>query len=649
MHQKDKNRERRLQDFKPLESTRLERAMKYHLEVQKRWEAQGKALAERTGRDPSTLSMFSDDQFRHVNEERELISQVVFAIASKDMGVWKPLARIGDIYAQRERPRTDPLELIRNPDEKDNVNGSRPTNFFHSKYYKKRVKQLRSFIEKLKPFEPDYEGLVVIGKPVELEQFKELPQVEDQPEEIIKQSGREEEELHESIVKIKLNCNRLFFTTTPGATQAKSIEVTNCGTTAVYYNWSVAKDIDLMIGEKGNRAPIKKQPEPNMPDITDQFDWRASDSFVVAKDVQKKTRSEFCFTQLSGSILPGNTATFSFSFKSDVPGCFLQRWSLRTTPSTQPHASYSVNLRGCCQIHPPDLSSFKRSIDNSLHESERNRCLEEIMSAVFERVSKIVKLRSQQSEERIEGDVLVDDRAPVFEEANKEWNLTYSPGLFASLQSIAEECWDALEITGFDRFWDMRVLSISEMAMKIEDGVRKREILLKLNEIIQRHATSNTTTNLTYSLAFVQLSTMTEGIPDILERDAQSMNTTLPTFIVPKVPDPAELEEAQESQRRRHRGRREPKKPPPRKTLTRKGKANEDESRLNSPTENRGELSPELKQLMKDSLVKQLKLHLAAFERLAGESAGVANQLTRVNEMDQLDTNLDLEVEDDDF
>jgi hypothetical protein len=41
-------------------------------------------------------------------------------------------------------------------------------------------------------------------------------------------------------------------------------------------------------------------------------------------------------------------------------------------------------------------------------------------------------------EERIDGDVLVDDRAPAFDTANGRRGLAYSPGLYASLRAVAE-------------------------------------------------------------------------------------------------------------------------------------------------------------------------------------------------------------------
>ena len=640
----DQNRRRRLEDFKPLEATREQRAMAFHEHVQKYWQMQGERLAKLTGRDPSTLSMFSEDEFVRKNEERYLISQVAFALASKDMGTWSPLPRIGDLYAQRELPpkRLKNFELIRNPDQHESahVEGQRPTSFFQSKYYKKRVKQLQSHIDRLKPHDPDYEGLVVTGEP--WPNSRSDFATEDIDTESIRSEVTIEQGKPESSVKVALSANRLFFTTKPGASKARSIIATNEGTTAVYYKWELAKDVELMLGSGSGRTPVRKSTGNS-----DTFDWRESEQFSLPTNMAPKVRTAFCFTQLEGSILPGASKSFDFTFKSDVQGCFNERWIMKTTPQAQSNGPLTVSLRGCCEVEPPNLTSFKQSIDNSLHESERTRCVEEILSAVFDRVSRMCALHSKQPDERIEGDVLVDDRAPAFEEANKEWSLQYSPGLFTSLQQIAEQCWDALGITGFDRFWDLRIVSLSSMAMKIADGNVKRAILTRLNQTIKEHMTESAGGNLTFSLAYIQMVTLFDDIQEKFKRDAAALGCNLPLFLVPKVPDPSELEEALESQRRRGRGRGQRRTPQRRQSRRGRGAAEEEAARLAAlANENKSEYSPELKAAMKQTILAELRLRISTFENLAGESKGVAQQLTRVNEIDRLDTNLDAEVDD---
>jgi hypothetical protein len=634
MKRKDRKRRLRLLDYRPLDATREERSMNYQEKTRRKWEAIGQNLGKATGRDPQTLSMFSDTMYRRTNEERFLIDQVDEALADK--GIWNLIPRIGDLYAQNLKPPLKLFEMIRNPSERSNVVGERPTNFLQSKYYKKRVKQLRSHIEKIRPFASEGAGLAVVGDPLNLDDFKMLPEVKqevslDQPEETVDVPSVL------SVVKATMAPRRLFFCTSPGATSSRSVTVANEGTTAIYYKWECARDVELMMGEGGNRSPVKPSPRG------EPFDWRMSESFTVARNLQPKTRSEFCFTQISGSIRPGCRVVFDFIFKSGVPGCFTQRWIMRITPSAQSERPLSVSLRGCCDVERPNLTGFKQSIDHSLHESERARCVDEIMSAVFDRVADLMALRGKPADARIEGDVLVDDHAPAFEAANQKWGMVYSPALYTSFLRVANECWDELGITGFDRFWDLSVESLTRMAMRISDGRRKREILGQINEIINCNMTASAAGNLTFSLAYVQMSTYLADLPNHFMADAAMLGVDLPLFIIPKVPDPAEIEAEFESARRKHRGKRD-KKPPPKKPI-RRGKVEDDLAKA-PPPDLTGELSPELKKAVRETIKSELKKRLLAFENLASESRGVGQQLTRVNEIERLETNLEAEVED---
>jgi hypothetical protein len=625
-----------------MDYTREQHAMEYHQRIQKQWAATGRQLSAITGRDPSTLSMFSDDTTRTISEERFLIDQVLGSMVTKELGVWQALSRIGDIYAQPDKPRLTNFETIRNPELVTGAEGERPADFLRSKYYKKRVKELRSYIEKIRPFNTESDGLIVIGKPLGLADLESAPESAEAEAEVSLDAPLSSLQA-ESVVRASMTPNRLVFLTTPGETQSKSVKVVNEGTTAIYYKWEIVREVDLMTGLGADRVPVRNVGPDG--ELVDRFDWSASDGFTMPRNQRPRTRSEFCFTQFRGSIRPGCSVDFEFVFTSDVPGCFIQKWLMQTIPTIKGDSRLTVALRGCCAVEPPNLTAFKQSIDNSLHESERTRCIEEVLASVFERVSQVCALHQQGGEERIEGDVLVDDRAPTFEEANKKWALRYSPGLYSSLQVIAERCWDALGLTGFDRFWDMRVESLTQMAMRIRDAADKRAILADVNHILSEATTAAAPGNLTFSLSYVQLSTYLEDLPSMFMRDAAKLGVILPFFVVPKVPDPAELEEALESQRRKHRRTRE-RKPPPKKPA-RKGKGEPDSGRGSTPIpEPIGEMRAELKAVIRDTIRDELKRKLLVFEHLAGESQGVAQQLTRVNDLERLDTNLAPEVDD---
>jgi hypothetical protein len=317
-------------------SSKDERAMGFHQRVENGWEFQADRLSRLTGRDPRHLTMFGDDAFRQVNEERSLIFRVTNTLPIQNLGIWTPPSQIGDLYAQREHPPLADFETIRNPLSPVSAR------FLRSDYYKKRARELRPSIEKIRSFEPHAAGLIIIGRPP----FPEIAPAETFPEgpsPTVRADGVA------SIAKLSMRPHRILFRTSPGVAQSRSVRGVNEGTTAVYYRWEVAPDIEI---------------------TADARDAQSTTPFNVR---QKEARSEFCFSERNGSIRPGCSLVFELAFKSLVPGCFAQRWIMRTTPHAGSDSGLSVALRGCCAVDFPNLDRFKESIDASLHESERSR------------------------------------------------------------------------------------------------------------------------------------------------------------------------------------------------------------------------------------------------------------------------------------
>jgi hypothetical protein len=294
------------------------------------------------------------------------------------------------------------------------------------------------------------------------------------------------------------------------------------------------------------------------------------------------------------------------------------------------------------------LSGFKQSIDDSLHESERTRCLDEILLAVLDRVDRVCALRKEIAGDNIEGDTLVDDRAPVFESVNKKWGLKYSPGLFDALEKIAERCWDSLGCGTFDRFWDYGVESLAALIMKVENGQEKRMLLHELNDVVVKAMTPAISGDLIFSLAFVQLSGVIDEIQNGFASDFTDRGLALPIWIVPKSPYP-QAEDTMDSTRKRHRvvSKSRQRTPVQKGRVARRGKQVEDERAKSPDTEAVERVYGEMKWMFKNRILAELKKGLTIFEALAGEGEAVGEQLTRNNVMDSLDTNLDAEVDDD--
>jgi hypothetical protein len=306
-------------------------------------------------------------------------------------------------------------------------------------------------------------------------------------------------------------------------------------------------------------------------------------------------------------------------------------------------------LRGCCEVDPPDLQVFKSSIESSLHESERSRCIDEILQSILERSNLVIAAHRRPGDLVIEGDLLIDDRAPAFESANSEWNIKYSPALYSALEGVASQAWDALQITGFDRFWDGRVKSIGEMIMKIGDGDLKRELVADLNRALAQPFTASAATEFNYSITFVTLTEMVEQLVPLFSEEASLQGKELAPFEAPKQPDANEDEELLEAANKKLKGKQTAKKPPPKKAPPKKGGKGDEDTKaamLGNAMSMvmAAEMSAELKDSLKAIVKRELRSRLETFEKLAAENSGVTRQLTRVNEMERLDTDLAPEI-----
>jgi hypothetical protein len=62
-----------------------------------------------------------------------------------------------------------------------------------------------------------------------------------------------------SVVKATIGTRHLFFRAPAGVTSSKSVAVTNEGTTAIYYKWEVARDLNLTLGAGGKQVSVKTE------------------------------------------------------------------------------------------------------------------------------------------------------------------------------------------------------------------------------------------------------------------------------------------------------------------------------------------------------------------------------------------------------
>jgi hypothetical protein len=167
------------------------------------------------------------------------------------------------------------------------------------------------------------------------------------------------------------------------------------------------------------------------------------------------------------------------------------------------------------------------------------------------------------------------------------------------------------------------------LTLCLTDASGKRDPSKRINDILRRNMISSPSENLTYSLAYVQIRECFEELPERFLEDAALLGTELPLFQIPKSPTPSEHKSPKKRGVRRK---------PPKKGLKKK---------VELPSPQSHEIESELLEKLRETIRIQFRQRLLSFEKVARESQAITKQLTHVNELERLDTNLEAEVDDD--
>jgi hypothetical protein len=201
----------------------------------------------------------------------------------------------------------------------------------------------------------------------------------------------------------------------------------------------------------------------------------------------------------------------------------------------------TVSLRGSCEVEPPKLGSVRSAVNASLHESGRARCIADLLGGALGRVMETVQRKKAPG--NIEGESLLDGRAPAFEQVNEKWGLKWAPGLFAALNEIVEAAWESLGTEPFQRLWDYPIVAVGALVMKLTDFAKKRELLAQLNAAVCARWSESIRLDLSCGLAWGQLTGLVGELQPGFEARAAEPGRT---WLIPKIPTQAELEASAE-------------------------------------------------------------------------------------------------------
>ncbi|NXB66899.1 MYBPP protein, partial [Struthidea cinerea] len=339
----------------------------HHMAMRKKQE---KHLGEILHKPENELLMNVSDNYRQIQEERDLIDRSLPALfPGKGYRVgsefWSLPEQIGDeltgltlTLTRTECGHPEPLTYVGKPRTVQRETGLKPPkkipchlNWDKSLFLKHRRQELKSILEELGFYKPDLEGLEVIGKgqpftSVSAEAFRHAthseeietldplgdsfivaPEAEkvpslvfcDKPARWIKGITACKKEIGIAA--------RLTFATLASEKAESFLTVANDGRAAIWYNWM---RLPQQIPSKGRRMPC------------------------------------FYFDTRPGVILPGETRSFSFTFKSERPGIFSEPWEFRTHPLLLGGALLQVTLWGIA-VYEDKLADFREKLEVTKH------------------------------------------------------------------------------------------------------------------------------------------------------------------------------------------------------------------------------------------------------------------------------------------
>ncbi|NXU15517.1 MYBPP protein, partial [Pardalotus punctatus] len=361
-----------------------------HMAMRKKQE---KHLGEILHKPENELLMNKSDDYRQIQEERDLIDRCLPALfPGKGYRVgsefWSLPDQIGDeltglrtTLTQTECGNPKPLTHVGKPRTIQRETGVKlpkripcHLNWDKSLYLKRRRQELKSILDELGFHKPDLEGLEVIGKG---EPFTSVSAKALQPSAIFSEdietidpsddsftSVPETEKVPSLVfcgqparwIKGTTACRnetgiaaRLTFQALVGEKAESFLTVTNDGRAAIWYNWM--------------RLPLQ----------------------IPSRETKGKKMPCFYFDTRPGVILPGETRRFSFIFKSERAGIFSEPWEFRTHPLLLGGALLQVTLWGVA-VYEDKLADFREKLERELAAREGAAIVKDSLNELLEGV-----------------------------------------------------------------------------------------------------------------------------------------------------------------------------------------------------------------------------------------------------------------------
>ncbi|XP_018423368.1 PREDICTED: MYCBP-associated protein [Nanorana parkeri] len=367
----------------------------HHMTLRKR---QLDSLSRRLGKPSEQLAMNICDDYRSIQEERHAIDRCIPALESgKGYRIgsefWNVPERIGDelsgltiTLTQHEHGYPLPITHIGKPSSIKQETGltERPpyyNTWDKSLYFQHRRHELKAIMEELNFTKPDIDGLEVVGRgrPFSSVSAKHFPLVHEQLEETLTEDKENLDPLQDypDVVEDFVLGPSLLFCGQPAAWVEDPI-VSHRDKAGI----STRITFEALAGEKASSV-IEVV---NNGSAAVWYEWRRLPNTTNLKECRNESRVQrFYFNTNAGVILPGETQTFPFHFKSPTAGIFGESWEFCTHPVLLAGALIQVSLWGI-SLYEDKTALMREELQREMKSQEAKyiaqKILQEIMNGV---------------------------------------------------------------------------------------------------------------------------------------------------------------------------------------------------------------------------------------------------------------------------
>ncbi|XP_044275932.1 MYCBP-associated protein [Varanus komodoensis] len=364
---------------------------------------QQKKLCDYLQKSESELLMNFSENYRRIQEQRTLIERSLPALYfGKGFHVgsefWTQPVHIGDeltgltvTLGQTECGFPEEVTHVGKPRSIWMEMGTRPPKYlpFHhawekSLFLKHRRNELKEILEKLDFYNPDLDGLEVIGRnqpftSVSAERISPC----DADKGIVEEGEIQDPlEAYPDVFLEPVLGPSLKFCGEPARWINTTSHVGEVGIAA-------RVTFEILVGEKAESVLTVN----NDGTAAIWYDWRRLPHPFTFQEKKEKRTPHFYFNTRSGVILPGETRRFSFIFKSLNAGIFRESWEFGTHPMLLGGAALQVTLWGVA-LYEDISAKIRKELERELEDQEIAFIVEENLKDLLNRIHTPERVRS---------------------------------------------------------------------------------------------------------------------------------------------------------------------------------------------------------------------------------------------------------------